>query len=41
MLLTYLPQRQVLRNTEVIPMVTLPTSDTARIVVRERPNHVN
>ena len=41
MLLAYLPQRQVIRDTEAIPTVTLPTSDKARIAVRERPTDVN
>ena len=36
LLLNYLPQRQVIRNTDTIPTVTLPTSDTAKIVVPEQ-----
>jgi hypothetical protein len=31
LLLAYLPQRQVIRNSDTIPMVTLPTSDTAQV----------
>ena len=31
LLLDYLPQRQVIRNSDSIPTVTLPTSDTAKI----------
>lgn len=37
LLLAYLPQRQVLRNSDAIPTVTLPTSDTAKIIVPEPP----
>jgi len=41
LLLAYLPQRQVIRNTDSIPTVTLPTSDTAKILVAERRSHVS
>lgn len=41
LLLAYLPQRQVIRNVASIPEVTLPTSDRAKVVVRDQPNHVN
>jgi hypothetical protein len=36
LLLAYLPQRQVIRNSDIIPTVTLPTSDTAKANVPER-----
>jgi hypothetical protein len=36
LLLAYLPQRQVLRNNDSIPTVTLPTSDTAKIAAPEQ-----
>ncbi len=36
LLLAYLPQRQVIRNSDAIPTVTLPTSDTAKVVVPEQ-----
>jgi CRP-like cAMP-binding protein len=36
MLLAYMPQRQVIRNTDSIPTVTLPTSDTAKTVAPEQ-----
>jgi hypothetical protein len=39
MLLAYLPQRQLIRNSDAIPKVTLPTSDTATILVPERRTH--
>ncbi|MCU0990625.1 MAG: Crp/Fnr family transcriptional regulator [Xanthomonadales bacterium] len=41
LLLANLPQRQVIRNTDSIPTVTLPTSDTAKILVAERRSHVS
>ena len=41
LLLAYLPQRQVIRNTDSIPTVTLPTSDTAKILVAERHMHAS
>ena len=37
----YLPQRQVIRNSDSTPTVTRPTSDTAKIPFPERPTHVN
>ena len=39
LLLAYLPQRQVICNSDAIPTVTLPTSDTARILVPEQRAH--
>ncbi len=36
LLLDYLPQRQVIRNTDAIPTVKLPTADTAKIVVPDQ-----
>jgi len=36
LLLAYLPQWQVVRNTDSIPTVTLPTSDTPKLVVPEQ-----
>jgi hypothetical protein len=36
LLLAYLPQRQVIRNSDAIPTVTLPKSDAATIVVPKR-----
>lgn len=41
LLLAYLPQRQVIRDSATIPTVTLPTLDTARILVPERHNHAS
>ena len=41
LLLAYLPQRQVIRNTDAIPTVTLPTSDTAKIPAPERHMHAS
>jgi hypothetical protein len=38
-LLAYLPQRQVIHNSDSIPTVTLPTSDMAKIPVPERRAH--
>jgi hypothetical protein len=35
LLLAYLPQRQVIRNSDTIPTVTLPTSDAAKVDVPE------
>jgi hypothetical protein len=35
LLLAYMPQRQVIRNSDSIPTVTLPTSDAAKVVVPE------
>jgi hypothetical protein len=35
-LLAYLPQRQVIRDSDSIPTVTLPTSDTPKIAVPEQ-----
>ena len=40
-LLAYLPQRQVIRNSDSIPTVTLPTSDTAKVLVPEQRTHGN
>ena len=39
MLLAYLPQRQLIRNSDAIPTVTLPTSGTSKILVPERRTH--
>jgi hypothetical protein len=36
LLLAYLPQRQVIGNSDSIPTVTLPTSDTVKAFVPER-----
>ena len=36
LLLDYLPQRQLIRNNDSIPTVTLPTSDTAKIPTQEQ-----
>jgi hypothetical protein len=41
LLLAYLPQRQVIRNSGSIPTVTLPTSDTAKALVPEPCAHVS
>lgn len=35
LLLAYQPQRQVIRDSDSIPTVTLPTSDTAKVLVPE------
>ena len=41
LLLAYLPQRQVIRNSASIPTVTLPTPDTAKIRVPEQRIHAS